>query len=64
MGDDSQKPKSNFIKMIDENPAWMTLSAVKENRLHFMDRRLFHIKPNEKWAESYEQLSKVLLETN
>ena len=64
MGDDSQKAKSNFIKMIDENPAWMTLSAVKENRLHFMDRRLFHIKPNEKWAESYEQLSKVLLETN
>lgn len=64
MGDDSQKAKNNLSKMIEENPAWRTLSAVKENRLHFMDRKLFHIKPNEKWAESYEQLSRVLLETN
>lgn len=64
MGDDNQKAKNNFSKMIDENPAWRTLSAVKGNRLHFMDRRLFHIKPNKKWAESYEQLSRVLLETN
>ncbi len=61
MGDDTEKAKENFQNMLKLNPAWGELGAVKENRVHIMDRRLFNIKPNEKWAESYEQLSKILL---
>lgn len=62
MGDDTQKALDNVTRMMEENPAWGTLKAVKKNRLHIMERKLFNIKPNEKWAESYERLSEILLE--
>lgn len=62
MGDDTEKALDNVTRMMEENPAWGTLEAVKENRLHVMERKLFNIKPNEKWAESYERLSEILLE--
>lgn len=62
MGDDTEKALSNLTRMMEENPAWGTLSAVKEDRLHVMDRKLFNIKPNAKWAEAYEKLSGILSE--
>lgn len=62
MGDDTEKALSNLSRMMEENPAWGTLEAVKENRLHVLDRRLFNIKPNAQWAKAYEQLSEILSE--
>lgn len=62
MGDDTEKALDNLTRMMKEDPAWGSLEAVKENRMHIMDRRLFNIKPNEKWAESYEKLGEILLE--
>ena len=61
MGDDTQKALENLNQMMGENPAWGTLRAVTEGRLHLMDRKLFNMKPNADWAESYEKLSKILL---
>lgn len=61
MGKDTEKALENISRMMDENPAWKTLPAVLENRVHVMDRKLFNIKPNAKWAESYEKLSEILL---
>jgi iron complex transport system substrate-binding protein len=62
MGDDTEKAIKNFTNMMDENPAWKSLNAVQEGRIHVMDRKLFNIKPNAKWAESYEKLKTILLE--
>lgn len=64
MGDDTEKAMENLSRMMEENPAWNTLEAVKEGRIHLMDRKLFNIKPNAKWAESYEKLSEILLRGN
>jgi iron complex transport system substrate-binding protein len=61
MGNDTQKAVDNLNQMMVENPAWGTLKAVAEGRLHLMDRKLFNIKPNAEWATSYEQLSEILL---
>lgn len=61
MGNDPQKALENLDKLMEENPAWGGLQAVKEGRLHTMDRKLFHIKPNADWAKAYEELSKILL---
>ena len=61
MGDDTEKAIDNLNQMMNENPAWGTLDAVAEGRLHLMDRKLFNIKPNADWAESYEKLSEILL---
>lgn len=62
MGNDTEAAKANLFRTIKENPAWESLEAVKENRLHIMDRRLFNIKPNARWAEAYEILEKTLQE--
>ena len=60
MGNDTQKAMDNFYQMMEENPAWGTLAAVTDGRVHIMDRKLFNIKPNADWAESYEKLSEIL----
>lgn len=61
MGDDTEKAIDNLNQMMNENPAWGTLDAVAEGRLYLMERKLFNIKPNADWAESYEKLSEILL---
>ena len=61
MGDDTEKAMDNLYQLMDENPAWGSLRAVTEGRLHVMDRKLFNIKPNAGWAESYEKLSEIIL---
>lgn len=61
MGDDTEKAIDNLNQMMNENPAWGTLDAVAEGRLHLMERKLFNIKPNADWAESYEKLSEIFL---
>ena len=63
MGDDNQKTMENLQRMMEENPAWGGLRAVKEGRLHLMDRNLFNLKPNARWAQAYETLCKILLES-
>ena len=63
MGSDPQKAMDNLNGLLRENPAWASLAAVKENRVHVMERNLFNIKPNARWAESYEILQKILLTT-
>lgn len=61
MGSDTAQAAENLSRMMEENPAWEQLDAVKNGRLHVMDRRLFNIKPNGKWAEAYETLKDILL---
>ncbi len=62
MGSDTDAVKSALDNLIKENPAWSTLEAVKENRLHVMEKTLFNLKPNSRWAEAYEKLYEVLTE--
>lgn len=61
MGADTALAMENLTRMMGENPAWGELEAVKDGRLHVMDRRLFNIKPNGRWAEAYETLKDILL---
>ena len=62
MGDE-QKAIDNLTKTMKENPAWATLEAVQQDRMHFMDKKMFNLKPNAKWAQSYEQLCEVFYES-
>ena len=54
--------KASLENMIKENPAWSTLGAIKDGRLHVMEKSLFNLKPNNRWAESYEILYEKLTE--
>lgn len=60
MGSDTQAAKKAVSDMLSSDPAWNTLTAVKEGRLHFMDKKLFNLKPNSHWAEAYGVLYETL----
>lgn len=45
---------------IESNPAFASLTAVKQQNYHVLPKDLFHYKPNERWDESYEYLAKLL----
>ena len=42
------------------NPAWNTLTAVRQGRYYVMDSNLYNLKPNNRWGEAYAQLADIL----
>ena len=44
------------------NPVWDTLQAVENGHCHYLEKELFHYKPNARWGESYETLAELLLQ--
>jgi len=62
MGSDTEKSRKNLERMIESDPAWSSLEALREGRVHIMDKRLFNLKPNAKWAKAYEELIAILCE--
>ena len=61
VGDDAAGMKENVNRFFAENPLWLELDAVKNDRVHYMDKRLFNLKPNAYWGESYIQLEEILV---
>lgn len=61
-GDDAEGVKANLENFISENPAWSELTAVKEGRVYLMEKALYALKPNDRWAEAYEGLEQILAE--
>ena len=59
-GDDTEGMMAYVENMMRENPAWLQLTAVKEDRLFFMDKNLYNLKPNHRWGEAYEKLEEIL----
>ena len=60
VGDDAAGMKENVNRFFAENPLWLELDAVKNDRVHYMDKRLFNLKPNAYWGESYIRLEEIL----
>ena len=63
MGSDTEGAKASLDNMIAENPAWNTLEAIQAGRIYMMDKTLFNLKPNDRWAESYRTLYETLTES-
>lgn len=62
IGENADKSKEKIDSFIAENPAWGELTAVKEGRVFYMDKKLYNLKPNSRWGEAYEELEKILSE--
>lgn len=62
VGDDKAGMEENLAQFFAENPLWLELEAVQQGRVHYMDKRLFNLKPNARWGESYQQLEEILFE--
>lgn len=60
MGSNTQAAVQSLENLLKENPAWGTIDAIANDRLHIMDKKLFNLKPNARWAESYRVLYETL----
>ena len=47
-------------KLYGTNPVWQSLTAVKEGRIYYLEKNLFHNKPNSRFAEAYTTLASYL----
>ena len=61
MGKDEAAAMHSLQTMMRENPAWESLDAVKNGRIYLMDKKQFNIKPNARWAQSYDVLYQKLI---
>lgn len=59
-GDDQAGVQTHLQRLLTEEPAWAQLTAVKEGRVHVMDKSLFSMKPNHRWGEAYAQAEEIL----
>ena len=59
MGDNEQGTKDFIENLFKEQPVWNSLTAVKEGRMIYLDKKLYNLKPNDRWAEAYEKLEEL-----
>lgn len=57
----SEKSALEYLESnVVSNPAWSSLSAVKNGNYIVLPKELFHYKPNEQWDKAYEYLAKII----
>lgn len=59
-GSDPSEAQQILDTTLLNDPAWATLTAVREGRYFVLDQNLYNMKPNERWGEAYEQLADIL----
>ena len=60
MGSDLEKINERLKSDALENPAWSSLTAVKEDRYIVLPKDLYLYKPNHRYPEAYEVLAKMI----
>lgn len=59
-GSDPEPAKAQLEGEVLSNPAWQQLTAVQEGEVYYMDKELYHLKPNARWGEAYDHLVEIL----
>ncbi len=62
-GADSARAEQTLEQTLLSNPAWESLTAVREGRFFVLEHELYNLKPNGKWGEAYEKLADILYPT-
>lgn len=60
MGSDTQAIQERIEMDAESNPAWGSLSAVQNNKYLVLPKDLYTYKANDRYAEAYEELAKIL----
>ncbi|MBQ2859823.1 MAG: ABC transporter substrate-binding protein, partial [Peptococcaceae bacterium] len=60
MGNDDALAQKNLKENVESNPAWNSLTAVKNDRYILLPKDKFLYKPNAVWDESYAYLAALL----
>ena len=61
MGDNEDGTKAFIENLFQEQPVWNSLTAVQEGRMLYLDKKLYNLKPNDRWAEAYEKLEELFV---
>ena len=56
MGYTDEAAEAALKTLVEEDPAWQELTAVKSGRYQILPRDMFQFKPNEKWDQAYQYL--------
>lgn len=59
-GDDTAGAQEQLKRFFSENPAWASLTAVREGRVFQLEKELYNLKPNARWGEAYLKLEALL----
>lgn len=59
-GSDTDAAEKNLKDTLLNNPAWNSLTAVREGRFYMLERELFHYHPNARWAEAYARILEII----
>ena len=59
-GNNQDAAMQNVEELLISNPAWGSLTAVKEKNYYLLDKRLYFLKPNARWGEAYAGLADIL----
>ncbi len=59
-GNDMDKVMERMKEDVESNPAWSSLSAIKNDRYIILPKDLYMFKANHRYAEAYEGLAKIL----
>ena len=59
-GTDTEAALKNAREELFNDPAWQTLTAVREGNYYMLEKRLYNLKPNARWGEAYEKLADIL----
>lgn len=52
--------KKNIDKMINDNPVWSEVNAVKNNRVYFLPKQYSVYKPNQLYAEAFLHIAEII----
>lgn len=57
----SEEEEKAFVEeQYGSNEVWNSLSAVKNGQVYYLEKSLYHNKPNRRFAEAYQKLAKLL----
>ena len=51
-----------YMEKLFSRPGWRDIPAVRKGKVHYLERELFHYKPNGRWLEAYEVMEALLYE--
>lgn len=57
---DVEAARASLESSLLADPAWQQLRAVQSGECHYLDQRLYNLKPNARWGEAYEALADIL----
>ena len=47
-------------ELYGDNAVWQSLKAVQNDKVYYLEKTLFHNKPNSRFAEAYQKLAEIL----